>query len=117
MSNQKETIETRGGRLTGSNTSKEKIDAARSLDGLLVLLAFGIQVIRLSVQDVRVLWAVQSQHIIDGRLDLKKCLLDIDEGEEVLKHERVIRFRVVSRDSDVFILDGQPACLLRERLD
>ena len=30
--------------------------------------------------------------------------LDVDEGEEVLEHESVVRFWVVSGDSNVFIL-------------
>lgn len=68
-----------------ANASKEKVNAAYSLDGVLIGDALGLEVGRIAIEDVHVGW------------------VDVDVREEVLPHERVVRLRVVAGDADVLI--------------
>jgi len=69
----------------GSDASEEELDASGLLYLFFVLLAFGLQIGRIAVEDVDVAW------------------IHIDVGEEMLVHEAVIAFRVVPRDANIFV--------------
>ena len=69
----------------GADAAHEEVDAAGSLDGSLVLSAFGSQVLRVAVQDMHVL------------------LLDVDVGEEVGPHEAVVALGVFLGQTHVFV--------------
>jgi hypothetical protein len=80
-----------------SNSSKEKIDAANSLDFGLILHALRFKVRRIPIEDVDI-----------GRVD-------IDVAEEMLIHERVVRLRVFAGNTDVLVLSW-PSALSCTRL-
>ena len=94
------------GTRTSSNTAKEEVDASGSFDRVLVSLTLGVQVLGLSVEDVRVLGAACQKETHPSSHSL-----DIHEREEVLEHEGVVRLGVVPRDPDVFVLKVSGAFL------
>ena len=71
-----------------ANAAEEQLDATDSLDLVLIVLSLGLEVGCISVEDVDVVW------------------LDVDMGEEVLVHEAVVAFGMVTRDANILILIG-----------
>lgn len=80
-----------GARLVESNVAvfadacEEQVDAASDFYGILVRNTLGLEIGSVAVEDVDV----------GG--------VDIDVGEEVLPHERMVRFGMVARDADIFV--------------
>lgn len=70
----------------GTDTTKEQLDASDLIDLLFILVALGLQVGGITIEDVDV------------------ARFHVDMREEMLIHEAVVAFRVVSRDPDVFVL-------------
>lgn len=68
-----------------ADTSHEEVDSTNGLDLGFVLVAFRNQVWRVAVEDVDIL------------------RLDVDVGEEVVPHERVVAFRVRFGKGNVFV--------------
>ena len=69
----------------GANSSQEQINATYGLDLALILLAFGLEIWRVPVQDVDV----------GG--------LDVYMREEVLVHEAMVALWVITRNADVLV--------------
>ena len=68
-----------------TDAAHEQVDAAGSEDGLLVVLALGLQVLGIAVEDMDIF------------------LLDVNMAEEVVPHEGVVALGVLLREIDVLV--------------
>jgi hypothetical protein len=81
----------------GSNATEEQLDATDTLDLIFIVLALGLEVRGVAVEDVDVFW------------------LGVDVGEEVLVHEAVVAFWMVSWDANILVLIGSISWLSSTR--
>jgi hypothetical protein len=70
----------------GSNTAQEKLNTTGLQDLLLVIMTFELQIRRITVEDIDVVWFY------------------VDMGEEMLVHEAVVALWVIAWDPYVLVL-------------